>query len=199
MSEINPYSSPLSDENVIQATLAEPPLAGPWVFRKGNQLVMHKGADLPDRCVKSNQPANGLRLRRNLSWHHPLIFLTLFIGILIYVILAIVLRKQATIYVGLSKPWFRKRRRAILIGWGLALLGIAIMVGSFVMITDPNGHPSWIGWGLLIGLFVLLGGIINGIIGSQIVRPARITDDYVWLKGVHPDYLADLPVWPYHP
>jgi hypothetical protein len=31
------------------------------------------------------------------------------------------------------------------------------------------------------------------------VAPARITDDYVWLKGVNPAFLADLPEWPYEP
>jgi len=34
----------------------------------------------------------------------------------------------------------------------------------------------------------------RGIAG--IVVPKRISKTHVWLKGVHPDYLADLPEWP---
>jgi hypothetical protein len=29
------------------------------------------------------------------------------------------------------------------------------------------------------------------------VYPARITNDFVYLKGVHPDFLARLPEWPF--
>jgi hypothetical protein len=198
MSEINPYESPSYYINFEPDTMAETQPEGPWVFRKGNQLVMHKDALLPDRCVKSNQPAGGLRLCRKLSWHHPLIYFTAIFGLVVYPLLAIAHLKQATIYVGLSKPWFSRRRRAILISWGLALLGIAIF-GSYAFISDPHSKDAWFKCGAPLGILVLLGGVIYGIIKSQIVSATRITEDYIWLKGVHPDYLADLPEWPYNP
>jgi hypothetical protein len=31
--------------------------------------------------------------------------------------------------------------------------------------------------------------------GVTIVRPVEIDGGYVWLAGVHPDYLASLPEW----
>ena len=55
------------------------------------------------------------------------------------------------------------------------------------------------GWGILLGIVLTVGSMIFGSMASQMVVPARITDDYVWLKGVHPDYLADLPPWPNRP
>ncbi len=30
----------------------------------------------------------------------------------------------------------------------------------------------------------------------RIVRAGRITEDFLWLKGVHPDYLARFPEFP---
>ena len=39
------------------------------IWRSGNLLVMRKGAQLPDRCVKTNQPAYGKRLKLLLQWH----------------------------------------------------------------------------------------------------------------------------------
>jgi hypothetical protein len=169
------------------------------LFRKDKQLVMDLGADLPDRCVKSNQPAGGGRLRLHFSWHHPALYLVLLAGVLPFVIVALVLRKQATLDVGLSKKWRRRRRRAILVGWLLALLGVAIVIASVAVAADQRGPTPWLGWAILVGILTILGGAIYGIVGSRIVTPVRITDDYIWLKGVHPDFLVNLPDWPYWP
>jgi hypothetical protein len=198
MSEINPYQSPAYYESAVQTSLVPSEMEGPWVFQKGKLLVMHKHAELPDRCVKTNQPVNGLRLRRNLSWHPPLLYLVLFIGIPFYIIVAIALSKKATIELGLCKPKIRKRRWAILISWLLAFLGIFVF-GSFYLISDPHVREIWMGWAVSLGLLIFLSAVVYGIIASNIVTATRITKDYVWLKGVHPDYLAELPVWPHEP
>ena len=50
---------------------------------------------------------------------------------------------------------------------------------------------------ILLGVLVFFGGALYGLIAARMVAPKRISDDYVWLKGVHPDFLAELPVWPY--
>jgi len=161
------------------------------------ETIGHAQTGESARSLRKKQPA-GLRLRRKLSWFHPLIYLSLFLGLLIFVILAIVLQKRATIYMGLSQEWFRKRRRALPIGWMTALLGLAVLVGSIVIISNSNNY-NWTGWGIPLGIVAILGGAIYGSMASQMVSPVRITDDYVWLKGVHPDYLADLPPWPNRP
>ena len=76
MSEVNPFASPLSTDLV--AAVPAQPQENQWVYRKGKLLVMHKQAVLPDRCVKSNRPAYGQRLKRKLYLvppaalsHHP--------------------------------------------------------------------------------------------------------------------------------
>ena len=192
MSEINPYESPRSPEPAVVAELVEPESGGVW--RQGNVLVMHKRATLPDRCVKSNQPAHGRKLKRDLYWHHPWIYLTILISLLIYIILALILRKRAIVYIGLSEQWFAKRRRAIVIGWGLVLVSGVLVVLGFGMFGELNEYAGVV---ILLGFVVFLVGAIYGLIAARMVAPKRITDDYVWLKGVHPDFLAELPVWPY--
>jgi hypothetical protein len=195
MSEINPYASPASiDPRVVPAVLAEAAVGG-GLWRKGNLLVMHKRAVLPDRCVKSNRPAHGRRLRRRLYWHHPVVFLALVLNVLIYIALALALRKTATIDIGLSKEWFAKRRRAIIVGWTLVLVSVmAVVLGLVSIHRIPLS-------GLLIpsGVALFLGGAIFGLIAARMVAPQRITDHYVWLKGVHRDFLNELPDWPYSP
>ena len=174
MPEQNPYQPPAGNnpfaEDVVDAVVAAQP-GGLW--RQGRTLVMHKQAALPDRCVKSNEPAGGYRLRRQLSWHHPAIFLSVLIGLLIYVVLAVVLSKRATIHIGLSERWRRKRRRRILVGWMLALAGfILLALGLFWMDQNEN-----FGYVAVAGPFVFLFGLFYGLFTARMVAPRRITDD----------------------
>jgi hypothetical protein len=200
MTDINPYASPMSSFEA-QPVMAVEAVHEPWqgLFRKGNLLVMNKQAGLPDRCVKSNQPAFGRRLRRSMSWHHPAIYLSIFAGLLIYIILAIVLQKRATIYIGLSETWVRKRRWAIFWGWMIALFGVAVTVLSMIIMGDRHNQMDWAVFGIPLGVIIFFIGCIYGSVCSRMVVQTRIDDHFVWLKGVHPDFLAELPEWPYHP
>ena len=47
-----------------------------------------------------------------------------------------------------------------------------------------------------IGILLLLGAIIFGLITTQLVVPTKIdAQSVVWLKGVSPSYLENLPVY----
>jgi len=186
----NPYAPPLTEPIVYDAQLVDD--QGLW--RKGNILVMRKGSQLPARCVKSNQPTDR-RLKRSLYWHHPAIYLSILISIWIYIILALILRKSATVYVGLCDEWFAKRHRAMFIGWFLVLAGIGLFVAGIATVDRSDAFP----WMLVAGPLVFLGGAIYGLLAARMVAAVRISDDYVWLKGVHPSFLADLPEWPHWP
>lgn len=195
----NPYAPPkeyvFADNHPQAGSPFEPGTEPVGLWRQGRLLVMDKSARLPDRCVKSNEPATR-RLRRNLYWHHPAIYLTILLHLLIYILLALILRKTATIYVGLSDRYFAKRRRAMLIGWVLAVLSIAL-IGIGIGNVEPGAGP--VPAVLIVsGVFLFLGALLYGLIGSRMVVAKRISDRYVWLKGVHPEFLADLPPWPHH-
>lgn len=193
MSEFNPYAAPQAGLTSVGGKLGAGGDGGLW--RKANLLVMHKQAELPDRCVKSNQPAHGGRLRRKLNWHHPGVYFTLLISIWIYVLVAIFVTKKATINIGLSEAWFARRRTAMIVSWSLVLAGIGLIVVGIVAFERT---PAF---GLLIalGIIGMLGAAIYGLVAARMVAASRITDEYVWLKGVHPDYLRDLPTWPHQP
>lgn len=167
--------------------------AGQGLWRDGKQLVIRKGTKLPARCVKTNEPTDAT-LKRQLYWHNPAIYLFLFLGIiglLIYVVVAMSVRKSAEIYIGLSPRGFRRRR------WGIAIAWLSLLLGSVLFVvgianTRPN-NDWWIA--ILVSLFGGLIGLIVGVVISRVVAPAKITDTHVWLKGVHTDYLAALPEW----
>ncbi len=164
---------------------------GQGLWRDGSQLVMCKDAELPARCVKTNEPTDRT-LRRQLSWHNPFFYVVLFlVGPLIYIIVALIVQKKADIQVGLSPEGFRSRRWGIAIGWLSFLLGAVVFI---VGIANSKPNNNW--WvATVVGLVGGLIGIIVGVIKSRVVSPTKITDRHVWLKGIHPDYLASLPQW----
>ncbi|WP_145428588.1 hypothetical protein [Symmachiella dynata] len=162
------------------------------MWRQGNKtLVMHKTAEMPNRCVKSNQPSTR-HLKRSLSWHHPGWYvLVLICGLIPYILAALVVRKTATIYVGLSEEWFARRQRAILVSWALSLLGIVLMVTGIALVDTSEFAIAM----LPLGVILLLGGLIYGMVKARIVAVKKIKDDHIWLNGCCAEYLNELPEW----
>lgn len=160
---------------------------GAGVWRDKSKMVVSKGAPLPDRCVKCNGPASGVRLKKKFTWHHPAIYILIFVGLLIYVIVAMIVRKTATVELGLCEEHMAKHRRNVLVTSLLILLG----VGGFVLAVIVGNN-----YFLLAGILLILAGIIYAGGALRIVTPARIDNKFAWLKGVNKDYLDGLPQWP---
>jgi hypothetical protein len=157
---------------------------------------MRKKAQLPDRCVKSNEPTTG-KLKRDLTWvpkNKQSLYLIAFGAIIAHFLLKSHTQK-ATIYVGISEKWVRKRRRAIVIGWTLPIVGILLIIASAFFFSGTRNDAPPISF--FVGVLMILIGAIYGSTASKIVTPERITDRFIWLKGVHRDYLAELPEFPY--
>jgi hypothetical protein len=156
-------------------------LGGLW--RSGKLLVLRRETQLPDHCTKCNKPANGFRLRRNLSWHAPWL-LILLISPIIYVIVAVIVSKRAKIQIGLCPEHRRTRARDLLIAWLIFASSVAAFVLSAVLSN---------GWYMLIGIGLLLVSAIYGSVRVPMVQAKRIDDQFVWLNGVSDDYRRDLP------
>jgi hypothetical protein len=158
------------------------------VWRSGKRLVMRGDATLPDRCVMTNRPAYGQRVQLRVRWHHPVIYLALLANLILYLILAAVLSKTAFIRVGISDAALRVKRSTTIVSWVLAIGGLVAMVlgavdERFGLLFFPGAAA------MFVAIPVYLWG------GARLVVPSRIEDGYVWLSGVHPDYLDSLPSW----
>lgn len=169
------------------------------LWRDGNILVMEKNVELPNRCIKSNEPTEQ-QLKRPLSWHPPALNWLFLAGLLPYAIVVSIMRKTATVYVGLSEEWRAKRRRAIMIGWVLVLLGVGMLIGGLAYGEQRGARgrrqtsavaTAFAVSGLPMGIF----GMFYGVMASRMVSPKRITDTHVWLKGACPEFLDRLPEW----
>ncbi len=186
MDDFNPYAAPMAPISGIPMPTNTDEVRGVW--QDGEILVMAKVAELPNRCVKCNAPASTV-LKRSLYWHHPaLYFLIIFPGLLIYVIVALIVRKSAKIFVPLCEEHRARRSRNIMIAWLMALGGIALFFSPMI---DQNLAIL-----VLVGFIMLLSGLIFGSLTSQLVTPQKIDDTHVWLKKVCPAYLSRLPLLP---
>lgn len=164
--------------------LPPPPTGEIW--RDGKTLVMTKDASLPDRCVKCNAPANGLWLKRNLSWHHPVVYLAIFLAFLVYIVLAAVLGKRATVYLGMCTEHFQRRRQMLTAGWILLAVGLIAPIVAFSFDYPAFG---------LLGILLTFVAIAWLVLAARVVVVKKIDDRLVWLNGINPDYLAQLPDW----
>jgi hypothetical protein len=158
------------------------------MWRRNKQLVTCSETPFPDRCVKCNAPANGFRLKRVLYWQHPAYYLLLLINLLILFIVVLIVRKKAVLNIGLCANHRALRQQTILIGWIGALGGLAL--------AGIGGIAFKSGWLIAVGIIVFLVAAIYGGVRGPMISAAKVTKENVWVKGVHRDFLAELPEWP---
>ena len=165
------------------ASLPPPTHNMPTIWRSNSALVMTKQALLPQRCVKCNAPTQHT-LKRNLRWHHPAVYISILGSLLLYLVLALVLSKSATVHVGLCETHLAARKRDIIITCFLVLVSFASFY--FAAMTEDMNL-------VFVGAIAFLGGVIYGIVRTKVVAPQKIDDHYVWLTGVNDNYLQQFP------
>lgn len=168
------------------------------IWSRGDTMIFHKAAVFPDICLKSGKPAGGSRFRQKLNWFPPWIYVMILVALLIYIILVAVFNKTATIDVAVL-PEFKKRRRT-LIAIGASAM-VASLVGFFgavawMISTDPDVNPLAVV--LLLGsIFFFVASWIYLVWVPRMFKVQKITDNYVYLRGIHPDVIRQLPPCPF--
>lgn len=193
MDESNPYAAPMADISAI-------PLPGDsWdgLWRDGKNLVMHKQATLPNVCVKSGVETNEPGILRNLIWHPPWINITIPLGLFVFVVLVLILTKRAKISIPLCRQKKSQRRTRMALWWFTGLASLAGVASCFYLIGSNSNNVSNGGVvGLLVFLVAIVASLLAGQDNSRILRPMKITDTYIWLRGVHESILDRLPPMP---
>jgi hypothetical protein len=156
------------------------------LWRSGKRVVARTDTVFPDRCVRCNESAGTFRLKRTLYWAHPLIYLLILCNLLILLIVYLIIRKKAIVYIGLCEHHRARRKLGMIIGWSSVALGIIMIVAGAFLES---------GWLALTGLLILIAGGITGGVMARTVTPTKIDKEYVWLSGVNRDLVANLPEW----
>jgi hypothetical protein len=156
-----------------------------WRDRK--RVVTYDKSALPARCYKCNEPVAGQPLKRKLYWHPALYYILVPISILLYAVVAIIVRKRASVEVYLC-PAHAQRRKYFLIGTWIGIV--------FTLVLGFAGILNNINWLIGIAAILFLVAIIIGITSATLARALRIKGDTVWMGGAGPEFLASLPPWP---
>jgi len=161
---------------------------GAWA--RGNLLIASHAAVLPPFCVQCGRPSEPNRLQKTFSWQPRWVYLFLLIAFFIYVILALVMRRQMTMQVPLCTKHREKYRTlritAAVLGLGAILemvLAVAYLPKSYAVL------------GVVASLCALLAGAIclsfSGVLGVNF-----IDDSFGYFSNASESFLAQLPPIP---
>lgn len=176
MSETNLYAPPKSEQ--LSATPS-----GQFIWREGKKIVVLKqGHAFPDRCFKCNQPAVAPRRTRKLSWHNPWLYLLILFNILIYAIVASIVRKRASVDIGLCVKHQKRFVWSRIIGWVGFLPVFGLLFFSF---SQPPAA-------IIAGCLLVLAWLISLIVLGNTILAQRIDTDFIRIKGCGPEFLASL-------
>jgi hypothetical protein len=173
--------NPYAPSRASLAGAAVTPDAGGGTWRDGAVLVLAREASLPRRCVRCNEPAAEPTRSRNLYWHNPWIYLLIILNILIYALVAIIVRKKVALAPGLCAAHKKRRRLGIATAWALLLAGVALL---------------FMGRWAVLGMLVILLALFVTVGATRIVRANRIDAQYIRLKGCGAAFLDSLPPFP---
>lgn len=182
----NPYATPSVDASMAHV--------GPHhggIFRQGNILIVHRLAQFPPYCVRTNQPTNRYD-EWTFRWHSPWVYLLLLFNILILAIVALVISKKITLQVPVSEYWRGVRFQRILIGWITAIVGICGSIALGVLLSHTANEAVGPLLAVLGAIVFLIVGLIIGTSG-RVLTPTKIDGDYAWLKGACPEFLDRFP------
>lgn len=183
MVDQNPYSPSRASLN-LSDPVSRADDGGTAVWRDGAVLIKLHDAAMPNRCVKCNRPAAEPTKARKVYWHHPALYLLVLLNIIVYAIVAAVLRKNAFVSAGLCVEHKRRRRIALVLCWTGALSGIVLMYFGM--------DSSWGVWGVLVGALLILASALGGLIFARIVYARKIDKIYVRLNGCGMAFLDSL-------
>lgn len=142
---------------------------------------------LPPACVKCGAPATSKPVVKTFYWHHPALYLTILAGLLIYVIIAMIVRKSVRVAVPLCAEHVQKRSLWVHLSWVLPVVGIA----DAIILPSLNVDGGWVA--LLTIVLILSGLIIWAVVGNPI--RVRSIDAYrAEFSGFCEPFLEQFPI-----
>ena len=159
------------------------------VFRRGKLLITPApGTELPPRCVKCNVEVNRKLRKKVLYWHHPALLLLILAGVLVYAIVALVVRKPLTVRYAMCKRHSNIRWRHILIVW-LFVIG----AGVFIWQGFETEEPMW----FVVGVASFLVSMFYLVLFVPVFKPKRIESTFAEVSGCGRPFLDSLPEHPH--
>jgi hypothetical protein len=161
-------------------------------YRDGKILVVPSGCSLPATCVKCGSPVSGKLLAKTFRWHSAGWYFLIFLGLIFYVIAALIVQKKVRIDVPLCDA-HRSWRTGMNIAGAVLLVGL-IPLSFLLMFANVNGGVV----ALLAIAMVLAGLVVFAIVGSSFTS-ISIDESCAKFRGAGEQFLSSLPDRPVSP
>lgn len=151
---------------------------------KGNRFVIRRDVALPPHCIKCGNTPVDPWPTITFSWHHPGLYVLL-ISPLIYIIVALIVRKQVKMAVPLCESHQAARKKNLSVG-ALCLLGcipVPIMLSAAI--------DDIVGFSVLLGFALFIAGV-TFLMLAQPLKVTQIGQESAEFSGASPTFLAVL-------
>ena len=175
----NPYAAPQAR---IEPTFGGTPAQGCWRIGR-DTLFVSRYADLPQRCVKCNEPAHKAPKRRSYYWHSSGWYLLILVSLILYAVAAMFVRKKAEASPALCASHASQRTRRVL-GAFAAVIGGCLAAWVALLYQRPD-----------IALLFFIAGLLTSIgiaIWARIIYAVQIDERGARFKGCGPAFLDSL-------
>lgn len=157
---------------------------GGSIWREGKDLVIRQGVSrLPPSCVKCGLPAED-RVTSKLYWHSPWVYLAILANILIYAIIAMIIRKTITLEVPLCGEHRKQRTRMRWLTAGSLIAAVALPVA---LVATDQGVLAVTG----AVLFVILAVAFST--KARLLVPRYIDTEIAKVRGPCDAFLEQFP------
>jgi hypothetical protein len=178
-----------------------------WRSGSGDEvmIVMSDGGSTPDRCVCCNAPARGYRRRLRVAEQLPndtdgsdsglvaLLWLVVFVFELFR-------RKSGVVHLAVCPNCLRRTQRAKWVAGGLALAGVATIVGGGAALgIDAKAHSGLGVTGILVGTTLLFVALAWAVIGTRLLELKHVIGGELWFKPSNRGFVESLPERPDEP
>jgi hypothetical protein len=157
---------------------------GAW--RDGGLLVLAPEAVLPDRCVKTDLPADGRTAEVVMLWHEPALYGLLVLNPIVYLVVARRVGTSVVVTVPVIPATLATARRARILVAALLAAGATAWVCAALL---GRAELFW------LGLALMALAIPVYLLGARFIRVSRLEEDRVWIAGASINFLARLPDW----
>jgi hypothetical protein len=156
-------------------------------WREGDLLVMAPDAVLPDRCVKTDLPADGRTADVALLWHEPGWYWLLVLNPIVYLAVARAVGTRVVVTVPVTRVALSAARRAWWLTLALLAAGLASWLAAALLV---RAELFWLG----VGVMAL--AIPVYLLGARFIRVRRLDGERIWVAGASVNFLARLPDLP---
>ena len=142
---------------------------------EGSALVVPVNYTFPPICIASGTTDNLVPVRQTVTWHPPIVYLTILVNVLIYIVAALVTRKTSAHQVFQSQQARSRRTTWHAVNWAI-FLSTFVFIGAAIGLEEP-GYALGAIASLLVALLVYFTKV-------RLLFAERITPSSVRLRGI---------------